>query len=103
MTEKNNMITEEMLKDCDNFLEGSLEGVEITPPVEVNQNDDLVQMMDQIKFLKTKLLERDREINFLKQDLDRTLDVSFKLFCLLNLVKYSNYEVLFYKNAGSYF
>ena len=77
MTERN-MITEDMLKDCDkNFLEGSLEGVEVTPPVETNQNDNLVQMMDQIKFLKTKLSERDREIAFLKQDLDRTLDVSF--------------------------
>ena len=77
MTERTNMITEEMLKDCDkNFLEGSLEGVEITPPVETNKNDDLIQMVDQIKFLKTKLSERDREISLLKQDLDRTLDVS---------------------------
>ena len=85
MTERTSMITEEMLKDCDkNFLEGSLEGVEITPPVGDNKNDELVQMMDQIKFLKTKLSERDREIVFLKQDLDRTLDVSFKLFSLLN-------------------
>ena len=77
MTERTNMITEEMLKDCDkNFLEGSLEGVEITPPVETNKNDDLIQMVDQIKFLKIKLSERDREISLLKQDLDRTLDVS---------------------------
>ena len=71
------MITEEMLKDCNkNFLEGFLEGVEMAPPVGTNKNDDLIQMMDQIKYLKTKLSERDREINFLKQDLDRTLDVS---------------------------
>ena len=71
------MITEDMLKDCDkNFLEGSFEGVENPLPEVTNRNDDLIQMMDQIQFLKTKLSERDREIGFLKQDIDRTLDVS---------------------------
>ena len=72
------MITEDMLKDCDkNFLEGSFERVENTPPVVTNRDDDLIQMMDQIEFLKTKLSERDREIGFLKLDVERTLDVSF--------------------------
>jgi len=74
MTNKT-VITEDMLKDCDkNFLEGSFEGVENTPPVVTNRDDDLIQMMDQIKFLTTKISEKDREIGFLKQDVDRTLD-----------------------------
>ena len=91
------MITEDMLKDCDkNFLEGSFEGVENTPPVVTNRDDDLIQMMDQIKFLKTKLSERDREIGFLKQDVERTLDVSFEYqFLYFKLVK--NYIVLIHK------
>ena len=80
MTSDQVMLTEDMLKDCDkNFLENSSleeESVKITPPVDNNKNVDFIQMMDQIKFLTTKLTERDREINFLKQDLDRTLDVS---------------------------
>ena len=80
MANEDSKITEEMLKDCDaNFLEGSLDGVENTPPVEAindSMTDDYFQMLDEIKFLKTKLSEKDREINFLKQDLDRTLDVS---------------------------
>ena len=80
MANEDSIITEEMLKDCDaNFLEGSLDGVENTPPVEAindSMTDDYFQMLDEIKFLKTKLSEKDREINFLKQDLDRTLDVS---------------------------
>ena len=77
------MITEDMLKDCDrNFLEG----VEITPPVEVKTHVDCVQLLDQIKFLTTKVSERDREIGFLKQDLDRTLDVSY--FTSVNYLPY---------------
>ena len=36
-------------------------------------------MMDEIKFLRTKLSEKDREIDFLKQDLNRTMNVSFML------------------------
>ena len=80
MANEDSIITEEMLKDCDaNFLEGSLDGVENTPPVEAINDlmtDDYFQMLDEIKFLKTKLSEKNREINFLKQDLDRTLDVS---------------------------
>ena len=83
------MITEDMLKDCDkNFLEGSFEHVENTPPVVTNRDDDLIQMMDQIEFLKTKLSERDREIGFLKLDVERTLDVSFIYqFLYFKLVK----------------
>ena len=83
------MITEDMLKDCDkNFLEGSFERVENTPPVVTNRDDDLIQMMDQIEFLKTKLSERDREIGFLKLDVERTLDVSFVYqFLYFKLVK----------------
>ena len=78
------MITEDILKDCDkNFLEGSFEGVENTPPFDNNKNFDFIQMLDQIKFLKTKLSERDRENKFLKQDIDRTLDVSLIKFLYL--------------------
>ena len=85
MVNEYSIITEEMLKDCDaNFLEGSLDGVENTPPVEATNDsmtDDYFQMLDEIKFLKTKLSEKDRAINFLKQDLDRTLDeVEFKFY-----------------------
>ena len=80
MANEDSIITEDMLKDSDaNFLEGSLDGVENTPPVEAindSMTDDYFQMLDEIKFLKTKLSEKDREINFLKQDLNRTLDVS---------------------------
>jgi len=36
--------------------------------------------MDEIKFLRTKLSEKDREIDFLKQDLNRTMNVSFVIF-----------------------
>ena len=80
MANEDTIITEEMLKDCDaNFLEGFLDGVENTPPVETTNDsmtDDYIQMLNEIKFLKTKLSEKDREISFLKQDLDQTLDVS---------------------------
>ena len=52
-----------MLKDCDaNFLEDSLGGVENTPPVETindSMTDDYIQMLDEIKFLKTKLSENE--------------------------------------------
>ena len=58
------------MKDCDeNFLEDSLGGVENTPPVEAindSMKDDYFEMLDEIKFPKTKLSEKDREINFFK-------------------------------------
>ena len=64
------MISAEMLKDCDlKYLEGN--GVEITPPTDTM---DFYQMLDENKFLKAKLAEKDREISLLKEDLNRTLD-----------------------------
>ena len=80
------MITEEILKDCDaKYSQGFLDGVENTPPEANDSLIDSYQMLDEIKFLKTKLAEKNREIDFLKQDLDRTLDVSFYIFFVSTL------------------